>query len=102
VTRFYNPRRGLQCNGRGRSRLQSKFDDVAGSSGCVDRLRPCCRQGCIASVTPDEPVYFLRCDRCHRDLAAHPRDLLRRWVSTGCTSLPILRDSEVLLLFCGG
>jgi hypothetical protein len=70
-----------------------------------DKLRYCCRRGCIAVLTLDDvlpgdiPTYVLRCDACDRHLGyVHHRvsDQLRRWVEQGRASVPILRDSKLL------
>ena len=68
-----------------------------------DRMRYCCRRGCIAvlrlegDILPgDVPTYSLRCDQCDRHLGyLHHRvsDELRTRVQQGRVSCPILRDS---------
>jgi hypothetical protein len=71
-----------------------------------DRLRHCCRRGCIAvlrledDLLPgDVPTYTLRCDACARHLGyLHTRlaDELRTRVEQGRASCPILRDTGLL------
>ena len=68
----------------------------------VDRLRACCRRGCLAVIERDDArqVYDLRCAACGRHLGVLPTrvsDQLSRWLSQGRLSAAVLQDAVVKL-----